>query len=255
MQSASTADPRARPAPRRAARALATALIVAGSLLVADAVTTLLWQEPVTALYAALKQDRLNAQLHRVETRTPSAATRRALAAIPDEKRRIALLARRMQAQAAPGSAVGRIVIPRIGASFVLVAGTGTEELRSGPGIYPQTVYPGIPGTTAIAGHRTTFLAPFRHIDQLAAGDTIRVEMPYAHFTYTVLGQRVVQPDDVRAATAAVGYTRLVLSACTPLFTAEKRLLVFARLTRTVPEGAARRLPGGAAATPILASA
>ena len=64
--------------------------------------------------------------------------------------------------------------------------------------------------------------------------------MPYAHFTYTVIGQRVVAPTDVEAAVANVGYTRLVLSACTPLFSAAKRLLVYARLTRTVPVGAAR---------------
>ncbi len=69
--------------------------------------------------------------------------------------------------------------------------------------------------------------------------------MPYAHFTYTVIGQEVVAPTDVRAAVDQVGYSRLVLSACTPLFSAAKRLLVFARLTRTVPVGAARRLPGG----------
>ena len=69
--------------------------------------------------------------------------------------------------------------------------------------------------------------------------------MPYAHFTYTVIGQRVVLPTDVsRRRSASVGYTRLVLSACTPLFSAEKRLLVYARLTRTVPVGAARVLPG-----------
>ena len=68
--------------------------------------------------------------------------------------------------------------------------------------------------------------------------------MPYAHFTYTVIGQRVVAPTDVAAAVADVGYSRLVLSACTPLFSAAKRLLVYARLTRTVPVGAARVLPG-----------
>ncbi len=77
--------------------------------------------------------------------------------------------------------------------------------------------------------------------------------MPYAHFTYTVLGHRVVAPTDVRAAVSRVGYSRLVLSACTPLFSAAKRLLVFARLTRTVPVGAARLLPGGALARPIEA--
>ena len=78
--------------------------------------------------------------------------------------------------------------------------------------------------------------------------------MPYAHFTYTVIGQRVVAPTDVDAAVANVGYTRLVLSACTPLFSAAKRLLVYARLTRTVPVGAARGFPGGAIARPIEAA-
>jgi hypothetical protein len=75
--------------------------------------------------------------------------------------------------------------------------------------------------------------------------------MPYARFTYTVVGTRVVAPTDVQAAIAEVGYSRLVLSACTPLFSAAKRLLVFARLVRAVPRGAARELPGGAIARPI----
>jgi hypothetical protein len=77
--------------------------------------------------------------------------------------------------------------------------------------------------------------------------------MPYAHFTYTVIGERVVAPTDVAAAVGEVGYSRLVLSACTPLFSAAKRLLVFARLTRTVPVGAARLLPGHPAVQPIEA--
>ena len=121
----------------------------------------------------------------------------------------------------------------------------------SGPGILKETGFPGIPGTTEIAGHRTTYLAPFRHIDSLSPGDQIILLMPYAHFFYSVTGQRVVEPTDVRAAVAEVGYSRVVLSACTPLFSAAKRLLVYASLTRTVPVGAAGRLPGGQAATPI----
>jgi Sortase domain len=78
--------------------------------------------------------------------------------------------------------------------------------------------------------------------------------MPYAQFTYRVIGQRVVEPTDVAAAVSEVGYSRLVLSACTPLFSAEKRLLVYGRLLRTVPRGAARILPGGATPRPIEAS-
>ena len=135
-------------------------------------------------------------------------------------------------------------MIPRIDASYVMVKGTDTSDLESGPGIYSETNFPGIAGTTAIAGHRTTYLAPFRDINELSPGNHILLEMPYAHFTYTVIGQRVVLPTDVSAAVSSVGYTRLVLSACTPLFSAEKRLLVYARLTKTVPVGAARVLGG-----------
>ena len=147
---------------------------------------------------------------------------------------------------------MGRIVIPKIDASYVVVKGTGTEELKSGPGVYSDTTFPGVAGTTAIAGHRTTYLAPFRHIDSLRPGNHILLYMPYAHFTYTVIGERVVAPTDVRAAVGNVGYSRLVLSACTPLFSAAKRLLVYARLTSTVPEGAARLLPGYPMVQPMI---
>jgi hypothetical protein len=75
--------------------------------------------------------------------------------------------------------------------------------------------------------------------------------MPYAHFTYTVVGHRVVQPQNVTAATAQVGYSRIVLSACTPLFSAAKRLLVYARLTRAVPVGPARYLTEGQLPQPL----
>jgi sortase A len=230
-------------------------MIVAGTLALADAVVTLVWQEPLSALYASLRQDSLGNALSREERAPPTAVERSQLARVADERRRIALLAGDMQQRAGEGSAVGRIEIPRIGASFVVVKGTSTEDLESGPGIDEETTFPGIGGTTLIAGHRTTFLAPFRHIDALAPGNTIRLQMPYAQLLYTVVGQRIVAPTDVAAAVARVGYTRLVLSACTPLFSAAKRLLVFARLTRTEPRGPALLLPGAQLARPIEAPA
>ncbi len=236
---------------RRVLRGVAVGMIVAGALLLLDAVITLVWQEPITALIATLRQDHLSGDLRRIERAPPTPQEQRTLASLADERTRIAFLAGELQRHAGNGSAVGRIVIPRIGASFVVVKGTDTEDLISGPGIYSDTSFPGIAGTTAIAGHRTTYLAPFRHIDSLAPGNRILLNMPYAHFTYVVIGQRVVAPTDVAAATANVGYTRLVLSACTPLFSAAKRLLVYAHLIRTVPEGAALRLPGDAIARPI----
>ena len=228
----------------RGLRALSTALIVLGVLALLDAGTTLVWQEPLSALYATLQQDHLRSALHRLERAQPSVLERARLARLADERRRVAFLASDLERHAALGSPVGSIHIPRIGADFVVVYGTGTEELEKGPGIYTRSVYPGarfpgLGGTTAIAGHRTTFLEPFRHIDELRRGDRIVLDMPYAHFLYTVTGHRAVDPTDVAEAIRHVGYTRLVLSACTPLFSAAERLLVFARLTRTVPVGAA----------------
>jgi sortase A len=228
----------------RAWRALSIAMIALGALALTDAGVTLVWQEPFSALYAKFRQDHLSGTLRAAERATPTAVERRALASLPDERRRVAFLASELQRHAPNGSAVGRIVIPKINASYVMVKGTDTSDLESGPGIYSETNFPGIAGTTAIAGHRTTYLAPFRDINELSPGNHILLEMPYAHFTYTVIGQRVVLPTDVAAAVSNVDYTRLVLSACTPLFSAEKRLLVYARLTKTVPVGAARVLGG-----------
>jgi sortase A len=232
------------PPPRRRRRfrvsgVLATLLIGAGLLLLADAGVTLVWQEPISALYTQLKQEKLGRDLHSLERAEPTVAVRHTLGRLHEERRRIAYLAGALQRHAKAGSAVGRIRIPTIGASFVVVKGTGASELENGPGVYPETNFPGIPGTTAIAGHRTTYLAPFRHIDALRRGQRIVLEMPYARFTYTVIGSHVVLPTDV-SAIDPVGYSRLVLSACTPLFSASHRLLVFARLTSTVPLGAAR---------------
>ncbi|MFI4990368.1 MAG: class E sortase [Solirubrobacterales bacterium] len=221
-------------------RVLAVLLILAGAVALIDAGVTLLWQEPFSALYAKLRQDNLSGALAKVERAAPTAEEKRQLVDLGDVRRRVAYLAGRLEGHTKDGSPVGRINIPRIGASFVVVKGTGTSDLQSGPGIYSETVFPGMAGTTAIAGHRTTYLAPFRHVDLLRPGNSVTLSMPYAHFTYRVIGKRVVAPTDVMAAVGNVGYSRLVLSACTPLFSAAKRLLIYARLVRTVPVGAGR---------------
>jgi sortase A len=217
-------------------------LIAAGTLALADGVVTLVWQEPISAVYAKLRQDDLRRTLAR-EERTPATVRQRhVLGTLPSARQRLAFLASELERKTPDGDAIGRIVIPRIGASFVIVKGTSTSDLEGGPGIYPETTFPGLPGTTAIAGHRTTFLAPFRHIDALRPGDRILLRMPYARFTYTVIGSRVVAPTDLQAAIGEVGYSRLVLSACTPLFSAAKRLLVFARFARAEPAAALRSI-------------
>ena len=110
--------------------------------------------------------------------------------------------------------------------------GTDPAALRRGPGIYDHTPFPGVPGTTAIAGHRTTYLAPFRHIDELGPGDDIEVDMPYGRFDYAVERKLIVSPTDVWVI-HRVDHDRLVLSACHPLYSAAQRWAVFARLKET----------------------
>jgi sortase A len=223
---------------RSALRGLSTVLIVAGVLLLADAVVTLVWQEPVSAYLAQRDQNRLSDDLDVLEKARPDALEQRALSVLDDPTQRIAFLARARRRHAKEGDAIGRIRIPKIDANFVVVDGTGTDDLKKGPGLYPQTSYPGLPGTTAIAGHRTTYLAPFRNIDELEPGDEIVLDMPYARFTYEVEKQLIVDPTDTWVI-HRVNHDRLVLSACHPLYSAAQRIIVFARLAKTEPRGAA----------------
>jgi sortase A len=224
-----------------ALKALSTVLIVAGALLLIDAGITLLWQEPVSALYASLRQNALGDDLNRIETRRIARVEVQALRRLQTEKRRLTFLARAERGKANPGDPLGRIQIPKIGANFVIVQGTDASDLREGPGHYVNTPLPGEPGTVAIAGHRTTFLAPFRDIDELKPTDPIHVQMPYADFTYSVQRTRIVDPSATWVM-RKIGYDRLVLTACHPLYSAAQRIVVTARLVKATPRGRATQL-------------
>jgi sortase A len=226
---------------RGALRALSTVLIVSGLLMLADAGLTVAWQEPVSALYAEIVQGRLGDDLRRLELAQPSAIDLAALRSLHSERQRMAFLARTLRRTAARGDAVGRVILPRGGGSSVVVDGTDAGSLRKGPGIYDDAPFPGAPGTVAIAGHRTTYRAPFRRIDRLRPGDAITVEMPYGAFQYRVQQTRIVAPTEV-SVVRRVAYDRLVLTACHPLYSAAKRIVVFARLVSAEPRG-----PGQAA--------
>ncbi len=212
-------------------RRLATVLIAAGALLLADGAATLLWQEPVSSLYARLQQGRLDDQLAALEKAGPTPAERRVLARLPDRRQRLGFAARAAARRARDGHAVGRLRADAIGLDAVIVEGTGTGDLRKGPGHYPDTPLPGARGTVAVAGHRTTYGAPFRHVDELDPGDRIELRMPYGRFTYRVERTRIVPPTATWV-THRVAYDRLVLTACHPLYSAAQRIVVFARLER-----------------------
>jgi sortase A len=171
---------------RRLVRDISSVLIISGLLLVADAVVTLVWQEPVTAVIALIQRSQIDKQYLSFNTAPLTPVERHAIVTLPKPVDRIAYLARRELHQVGPGDAVGRITIPKIGASYDVVQGTDEASLEKGPGHYPATPLPGLGQTVAIAGHRTTYLAPFRHLDALGPGDRIVVKMPYGLFTYVV---------------------------------------------------------------------
>ncbi len=216
-------------------RRLAALLAVVGVLLIVEAALAIVWQEPFSALYTKREQAALEGELARLERAARAARAARASV----EPRRVALgetatkrlgaLARSLRRGAARGQPVGRLAIPKVGARFVVVAGVDAASLRRAPGHYRFTGLPGENRTVGIAGHRTTYLAPFRDLDELRRGDTITLSMPYGRFRYAVERTRIVSPDAV-SVLRTVGYERLVLTACHPPFSDAQRIVVFARL-------------------------
>jgi sortase A len=208
---------------------LSTALITAGLVCLADVATTLAWEEPVSSIYGSIQQGKAADQLSRLESAFPTRSDLREVARIKNIREKVKALAGLFAKRVQQGEAIGRIQIPRISLDVVAVEGTDTGSLQKGPGHYPNTPFPGEGGTAAFAGHRTTYLAPFRHLDQLRAGDEVDLEMPYANFTYEVQSTRVVDPSAVHIV-HRVGYERLVLTACHPLYSAAQRIAAFAKL-------------------------
>lgn len=218
------------PMAARLLRILSITLITAGVVLLADIGVTLLYEEPISSVQASIKQRQAESELEEAEARYAEAAERRQLARRSRE-RRIAAFADRFGSQAEEGEAIGRIQAEEAGLDTVVVQGTDTESLRVGPGHFPETRFPGQDGTVGIAGHRTTYGAPFRNVDSFDRGDRIVLEMPYATFVYRVQKTEIVDPHDV-GVVRDVGYERLVLTSCHPLYSAAQRLIVYARMVR-----------------------
>jgi sortase A len=201
-------------------RTLAVAVMVAGVFALADAALTLAWQEPLSALSARRAQPRLRAELRALELALPGPSSVQRRAAVDAS-------ARALRARTRDGAAVARLRIPRIGLDAVVVRGTRPDDLKRAPGLLDSAALPGEAGTAAIAGHRTTYGAPFRHIDALRRGDRLTVATPYGTFRYAVEGTRIVDPGDL-SVLRTVGHRRLILTACHPLFSAARRIVVYA---------------------------
>ncbi len=127
------------------------------------------------------------------------------------------------------GEVLGEIYIPKISLNRAIVQGTSENDLIMGPGHYTGTPLPGQVGNVAIAGHRTTYGAPFYNIGKLLPGDVINVSTKAGSFVYKVVRSLVVAPSDnsvLASSKAAV----LTLTTCNPLFSASTRLIVVAQL-------------------------
>jgi sortase A len=113
----------------------------------------------------------------------------------------------------------------------IVVQGTSTLDLEKGPGHYTDTADPWDPhGRVGIAGHRTTYLAPFWSLDKLGPGDAVILRTKYGTYHYDVTGSRTISPSDASVLDQTARPT-LVLTTCTPRFSASERLIVFANRT------------------------
>jgi sortase A len=142
-----------------------------------------------------------------------------------------------------PGKGVFNLVIPAIKVDQIVVEGVGVEELRKGPGHYPecrsgftkplctewQEVWPGQRGRVIVSGHRTTYGAPFWDLDKVTQGDEIIAKTKWGRFTYVVTDKDLVKPDSLAIAVPSEK-AEIVLTTCNPKFSAAQRLVVFAQL-------------------------
>src|SRR6266487_1613473 len=199
---------------RRGVRLLGTLLATAGVLTLLWALLVWQWQDPFTAVYTKWKQHQLASQYDK-RTRsfepTISGVTQAA------EQESIAREAKQYRRSSRRGQVIGRLRVPRMGVNMLLEIGTDHGTLKKGPGRDERTFMPGENRLVYIAGHRTTYLAPFSHIDRMRTGDRVTLEMPYATVTYSVTHHRIVPADDL-AVLRSHGREEVELQACHPRF-------------------------------------
>lgn len=211
---------------RRLTRILGTLMIIGGAGALAWALTVWQWQDPFTYALQRLEQRELGQRFdRRIEQISASEDS-----ALPEDA-----IAWRKSSQR--GDAIARLRIPRLGLSEIVVNGTDRDTLKRGPGRYLDSAMPGEGELVYVAGHRTTYGAPFSRIDRLSKGDRVFLELPYGTFEYAVTGQRVVRATDTKVLESK-GYEQLALQACHPRFFATHRLIAYAKVIGFTPPGA-----------------
>ncbi len=213
---------------QKTSRPVGVALAGAGILMLAWTALVWAWHDPVTGLYTVLEQRRLAERYERIAADGRVAALR-----APEVGR----AARLFRSRVRPGDPIGRLRISRLDLEIFVVEGTDADTLKKGPGRDRRSGMPGEGKLVYLAGHRTTYLAPFARIDRLRPGDRVELEMPYASLRYEVTGHRLVAEDDLSVLAPASPET-LRLQACHPRFFATQRYVVSARLVSVAPAAA-----------------
>jgi sortase A len=224
---------------RKASRIFGSLLIVAGVLTLAWVVLVWRWEDPFTAVYTHFQQARLASTYDKRAAAFRPQLMRGDLASV---ERQIAGEARAYRKTLRAGEPVGRLRIGRIGLNMVVVQGTDHDSLKKGPGHFEGSGLPGEGHLIYVAGHRTTYLAPFAAINNIRVGDYIRFELPYGTFTYRV-NRHYVVADNAVDVLKDHGVEILRLQACHPRFFATHRYLVDAKLVGVAPRGGAAYAP------------
>jgi sortase A len=219
---------------RRRVHLLGTLLAVAGALTLVWALLVWQWQDPFTALYTTWKQHQLASQY---DKRARSFTTTISGPTVKAERASIAREAKLYRLNSKRGQVIGRLRVPRMGVNMLLVNGTDHDTLKKGPGRDGRTFMPGEDRLVYIAGHRTTYLAPFSHIDRLRRGDRVTIEVPYGTFIYAVTRHRIVKSTDL-SVLRSPRHELVELQACHPRFFASHRYIAYAKLLRVEPRGA-----------------
>ena len=124
--------------------------------------------------------------------------------------------------------------------NVIVVEGISGNALRAGAGHYPTTALPGDQGNVAIAGHRTGFGEPFRHLDALRPGDHIVLDTPIGTYTYEVMkppieghgNPWITNAKDTSVISPTIEAV-LTLTTCDPPHTSKNRLIVRAKLIKS----------------------
>jgi sortase A len=221
---------------RRVLRIAGTTIAAAGLLGVAWVFTVWQWQDPFTALYTSHQQQSLETEYLREEVAYVPPVHVAPSVPVSIQKRRIAEAATRYRMQLERGDAVGRLRVPQLGLDAIVVEGTDSATLTKGPGRFTKSYVPGEGELIYIAGHRTTYGAPFAHIDRLRVGDEVRLEVPYGTFVYRV-SSHVIVPANALDRLRSSGREEIALQACHPRFFASERYIVYARPVSVKPRG------------------